>query len=117
MTNKEYSENLKNVILSILDEEKAEDIVSVDLAGKTDIADYMIVASGLNKRHVASLAEKIQLVFKNDFNKLVEVEGLENSEWVLIDCLDVIVHVFQPHVREYYNLEQLWKIPLIRDED
>ncbi|AZL16423.1 ribosome silencing factor [Rickettsiales endosymbiont of Stachyamoeba lipophora] len=114
--NKDYSIKLKDEILSLLDNEKAEDIACIDLAGKTEIADFMIVASGLNKRHVATLGDKVGIHFKDNYEKLPTIEGLASSEWVLVDLFDVIVHIFQPHVREYYKLEQLWNIPLVREE-
>ncbi|MBN9542227.1 MAG: ribosome silencing factor [Alphaproteobacteria bacterium] len=106
---------LAEELAQLIDSEKGEQIEIIDLAGKTDIADYMIVASGLNRRHVGAMGEKIAKFMKDEKNQVVTVEGLENAEWVLIDCLDVIIHVFQPEIRDQYQIEQLWNIQLERE--
>lgn len=105
-----------DIITKTLDEGKAEDVVIIDLKGKTSIANQMIVASGTSQRHVASIAEKIRENLKAEGFKSVS-EGEEKADWVLIDAFDVIVHVFKPEVREFYNLEKMWNaVANIRDE-
>lgn len=101
------AEQLKK-ILHWLDEAKAEDVVSIDLAGKSSIGDFMVVASGRNDRHVGAVAEQIQKHLKDEGSARARVEGLEACDWVLIDTGDIIVHVFRPEVREFYNLEKMW---------
>lgn len=98
-------------IVSALDEDKAEEIVSVDLAGKTSIADYMVIASGMSGRHVGALAEKLSQSLKDEGMEIGAIEGKDQCEWVLLDTGDVIVHLFKPEAREHYNLEKLWSIP------
>ncbi|MBQ9271416.1 MAG: ribosome silencing factor [Alphaproteobacteria bacterium] len=87
---------------------KAEDVVVIDLEGKTSIASYMVVASGNSNRHVASIAQKIADNLKANGHKSTS-EGEERADWVLIDAFDVIVHIFRPEVREFYNLEKMWQ--------
>jgi len=87
---------------------KAEDSVTIDLTGKSSIADYMVVASGRSNRHVASIAEQVIKDVEQAHVPRVRVEGLRQSDWVLIDSGDVIVHVFRPEVRDHYNLEKMW---------
>ncbi len=96
-----------DIIVKTLDDGKAEDVVVIDLQGKTSIANQMVVASGTSQRHVASLAEKIQENLKAAGYKTT-VEGEEKADWVLIDAFDVIVHIFKPEVREFYSLEKMW---------
>ena len=91
-----------------LDEEKAEEIISIDLRGKSDVADTLIIASGRSQRHVGSLADKLARDLKNLGLGQVKVEGLSTCDWVLLDAGDVIVHLFRPEVREFYNLERIW---------
>jgi ribosome-associated protein len=97
-----------NLIMSRLDDMKAEDTVTIDLRGKSSISDYMIVTTGRSNRHVGSLAENVVKGLKEAGIKTIHVEGLTNCDWVLIDCGDAIVHVFRPEVRDFYNLERLW---------
>ena len=97
-----------NVVLASLEDSKAEDLVSIDLAGKSTIADHMVVASGRSHRHVASIAERLVTDLKEAGGKDMRVEGLQSADWVLIDAGDVIVHVFRPEVRTFYNLEKMW---------
>ena len=97
-----------NMILSRLDDMKAEETVTIDLRGKSAFSDYMIVTSGRANRHVGAIAENVAKGLKETGIKSVHVEGLPNCDWVLIDSGDVIVHVFRPEVREFYNLERLW---------
>lgn len=95
------------IILKTLDDGKAEDVVTIDLKGKTSIANEMVVASGTSNRHVAALADQIKMNLKKEGFKSVS-EGEEKADWVLIDAYDVIVHIFRPEVREFYQLEKMW---------
>ncbi len=95
------------IIKKTLDDGKAEDVVVIDLAGKTSIANNMVVASGTSQRHVSSLAQKIQENLKAAGYKTT-IEGEDKADWVLIDAFDVIVHIFKPEVREFYSLEKMW---------
>ena len=105
------SEKLLERILSSLDDDKAEDVVSIDLRGKSEIADYMVICSGRSSRQVTSIAEKLSDRLKQDFGRLSKIEGKDLGDWVLIDTGDVIVHVFRPEVREFYQLEKMWMSP------
>lgn len=96
-----------DIITKALDDMKAEDISIIDLEGKTSIAGYMVVASGTSNRHVASIAQKIEEALKAAGYRC-SVEGETKADWVLIDAFDVIVHIFRPEVREFYNLEKMW---------
>jgi ribosome-associated protein len=95
-------------ILKSLDEDKAEDIVKIDLRGKTAICDYMVVCSGRSTRQVSSIAEKLAQHVKDEFDRVPKTEGKDIGDWVLIDAGDVIVHVFRPEVRDFYQLEKMW---------
>jgi ribosome-associated protein len=97
-----------NMILSRLADMKAEETVTIDLRGKSAFSDYMIVTSGRVNRHVGAIAENVAKGLKETGIKAIHIEGLPNCDWVLIDSGDVIVHVFRPEVREFYNLEKLW---------
>jgi len=97
-----------SLILSRLDDMKAEDTVTIDLRGKSAYSDYMVIASGRSNRHVGSIAENVAKGLKEAGFKAPHIEGLPNCDWVLIDSGDVIVHVFRPEVREFYNLERMW---------
>jgi ribosome-associated protein len=97
-----------NMILSRLDDMKAEGTVTIDLRGRSAFSDYMIITSGRANRHVGAIAENLAKDLKETGVKKLHVEGLPNCDWVLIDSGDVIVHVFRPEVREFYNLERLW---------
>jgi ribosome-associated protein len=105
---------LRHVVES-LDEHKAEDIVTVDLAGKTSIADFMIIASGRSTRQVGALADSVveRLLAKTSVKP--KIEGKAGCDWVLIDAGDVIVHVFRPEIRAFYNLEKFWSVTLPAD--
>ncbi len=96
------------MILSRLDDMKAEETVTIDLRGKSAFSDYMVVTSGRANRHVGAIAENVMKALKQAGHKNLHIEGLPNCDWVLIDSGDVIVHVFRPEVREFYNLERLW---------
>ena len=98
---------LLKLIEKTLDDNKAQDIVTIDLKGKTSIANFMVIASGTSNRHVASLADKVKAELKNN-GYASSSEGEEKANWVLIDAFDVIVHIFCPEVREFYNLEKMW---------
>ncbi|ALG89030.1 MAG: ribosome silencing factor [Confluentimicrobium sp.] len=102
------SEDLLERILASLDDDKAEDIVTIDLRGKSAMADYMVICSGRSTRQVASIAEKLTDRLKQDLGRSSKVEGKDQGDWVLIDTGDVIVHVFRPEVREFYQLEKMW---------
>ena len=103
------SELLLDRILTSLKNDKAEDIVQIDLRGKYSIGDYMIIASGLSSRKVTAISEKLVDNIKKDFGRSSKVEGKNAGDWVLIDTGDVIVHVFRPEVREFYQLEKMWQ--------
>lgn len=96
------------IVLEHLDEMKAEDIVTIDLTGKTAIADSMVVASGRSNRHVGSIADNVSEALHKAGVKEIRTEGQPHCDWVLLDAGDVIVHVFRPEVREFYNIEKMW---------
>lgn len=100
-------DRIVEIVTKTLDDNKAEDVVVMDLKGKTSIASYMVIASGTSQRHVASLAEKVQENLKKAGYKST-VEGAEKADWVLIDAFDVIVHLFKPEVRDFYSIEKMW---------
>jgi ribosome-associated protein len=102
------SSALLSAILASLEDDKAEDIVTIPLAGKSEMADHMVVATGRSSRQVGSIAEKLADRLKHDLCLLVRMEGKDLGDWVLIDAGDVIVHVFRPEVREFYQLEKMW---------
>lgn len=101
-------EQLLELILNSLDDDKAINVASIDLAGKSSIADAMVVASGNSVRQVGAMADHIREKLKAAGVKGISIEGLENCDWVLIDSGDVIVHLFRPEVRDFYNIEKLW---------
>ncbi len=103
----EDNKELLELVEKILDDNKAENIVTIDLKGKTSIANYMVIASGTSNRHVASLADKLKYELKQK-GYSSSSEGEEKANWVLIDAFDVIVHIFCPEVRDFYNLEKMW---------
>ena len=102
------SEELLEFILKLLSDEKAEDIVQIDLHGKSAIGDYMVICSGRSTRQVTALAEKLSDELKQRFGRLSKIEGKTAGDWVLIDTGDVVVHIFRPEVREFYQLEKMW---------
>jgi ribosome-associated protein len=104
----EQAEALHDLVLRSLDDDKAVEIVSIPLQGKSNIADYMVIASGRSTRQVASMAQKLSERIKRELGRSVRVEGLPVADWVLIDADDVIVHLFRPEVRSFYNLERMW---------
>ena len=102
--------DIRALARTCLDDMKAEDVVEIDLVGRTSIADTMIIASGRSQRHVGSCAEKIVQDLKEHGYGRVRLEGMPSCDWVLIDAGDVIVHIFRPEVRSFYNLEKMWGI-------
>ena len=100
--------NLKKIIISTLDSNKALDIVSIDLKDKSSIADYMIVASGTSSRHIQSLSEQVLEKFKTNGLKNCKIEGKDSVEWKLVDGIDIVVHIFNPEKRKFYELEKIW---------
>ena len=98
-------------ILKSLDDDKAEDVVQIDLRGKSEMGDHMVIASGRSSRQVGSMAEKLTERLKHAFGIISKVEGKGTGDWVLIDSGDVIVHIFRPEVREFYQLEKMWLNP------
>ena len=99
---------LKTIILNTLDSNKALDIVSIDLTGKSSIADYMIVASGTSSRHIQALSEQVLEKIKLNVVKNCKIEGTNSIDWKLIDGIDIIVHIFNPEKRKFYELEKMW---------
>lgn len=102
------SEQMLATVMASIEDDKAEDVVQIDLRGRSDVADYMIVCSGRSTRQVAAIAEKLADRIKAEYRFTPKMEGLETGDWVLIDSFDVIVHVFRPEVRDFYQLEKIW---------
>ena len=100
--------DLKSVVVDILDLNKAQDIVTIDLKDKSSMADYMIIASGTSSRHIQSLSEQVLEKLKNNGVKKSKIEGKDSSEWKLVDGIDLIVHIFHPEKRKFYELEKIW---------
>ena len=101
-------EALHDLVLRSLDDDQAVDVVTIPLTGKSNIADHMVIASGRSTRQVASMAQKLTERIKQELGRNVRIEGLPIADWVLIDAEDVIVHLFRPEVRSFYNLERMW---------
>jgi ribosome-associated protein len=106
----EPNPSLVSRILKSLDDDKAEEIVTIDLAGRSSICDTIVVASGRSQRHVASTAEHLARRLKEAGYGTARVEGLPQGDWVLVDAGDVVVHLFRPEVRAYYDLENMWSV-------
>jgi ribosome-associated protein len=102
------AEETLSTVLAALENMKAEDITTIDLTGKSSIGDYMVVATGRSQRHVASVADNVVKDLEQSGITRVRVEGMRQADWVLIDSGDVIVHVFRPEIRSFYNLEKMW---------
>jgi len=100
--------NLKKEIINLLDSNKALDIVSIDLEGKSSIADEMIIASGTSSRHIQALSEQVFEYFKKNGVNNCKIEGKDSSDWKLVDGIDLIVHIFNPEKRKFYELEKIW---------
>ncbi len=101
-------EALHSLVMQSLDDDQAVEVITIPLAGKSSIADHMVIASGRSSRQVASMANKLADKIKQQFGRIVRIEGLPVADWVLIDADDVIVHLFRPEVRTFYNLERMW---------
>ncbi|WP_343348153.1 ribosome silencing factor [Sphingomicrobium sp. XHP0239] len=102
------AEALHALVMQMLDDEQAQEIVSIPLEGKSSIADYMVIASGRSTRQVAAIAQKLSEKVKSIEGVVPRIEGLPTADWVLLDAGDVIVHLFRPEVRSFYNLERMW---------
>ena len=100
--------DLKTVVINTLDLNKAQDIVTIDLKDKSSMADYMIIASGTSSRHIQSLSEQVLEKLKGNGIKNSKIEGKESAEWKLVDGIDLIVHIFHPEKRKFYELEKIW---------
>ena len=100
--------DLKEIVINTLDLNKAQDIVAIDLKDKSSIADYMIIASGTSSRHIQALSEQVFKKFKNRGIENCKIEGKESSDWKLVDGVDLIVHIFNPEKRKFYELEKIW---------
>ena len=103
-------EALHKLVLASLDDDQAVETVSIPLAGKSSIADFMIVTSGRSTRQVASMAGKLAEKIKAEFGRIVRIEGLPTADWVLVDAGDIIIHLFRPEVRTFYNIEKIWAV-------
>ena len=104
-----------DIVLHSLDDAKAEDTVAIDIAGKSSLADHMVVTSGRSNRHVSAVADQVVKALRdNGFGK-PRIEGLPHADWVLVDGGDVIVHIFRPEVREFYNIEKMWQADFAAD--
>ncbi|MCB1451643.1 MAG: ribosome silencing factor [Nitratireductor sp.] len=104
-------EELLDTVITSLDDSKAEQPVTIDIKGKSPIADYMVVVSGRSHRHVGAIADHLLRELKDKGYGTARVDGLPACDWVLIDASDVIVHIFRPEVREFYNIEKMWQVP------
>ena len=102
------SDQLLDAILTSLDDDKAEEIVKINLRGKSEMGDWMVIASGRSTRQVSAMAEHLSDKLKQDYGLITKTEGKDTGDWVLIDTGDVIVHLFRPEVREFYQLEKMW---------
>ena len=100
--------DLKEIIITTLDLNKAEDIVTIDLKDKSSMADYMIIASGTSSRHIQSLSEQVLEKLKDNGIKESKIEGKDSAEWKLVDGIDLIVHIFHPEKRKFYEIEKIW---------
>lgn len=101
-------DELLEFVLKQLDDDQAQEVVTIDLAGKSSIADHMVIASGRSTRQVASIAQKLAEKLKQHGYGPVKLEGLPAADWVLLDAGDIVVHLFRPEVRSFYNLERMW---------
>lgn len=110
-------EIIRDIIAKSLDDDKAIDVVLIDLAGKTSFADYMFIATGQASRHVSAMANHIMEDVKKAGGGNVKAEGMSQADWVLLDAGDVVVHLFRPEVREFYNLEKMWDVKLPNKDD
>ncbi|CAN7287939.1 ribosome silencing factor [Pararhizobium sp. LjRoot238] len=104
-----------HLVLSSLEDSKAEDTVTINIAGKSALGDYMVVVSGRSNRHVMAIADHLMTDLKDEGYGNARVEGMETGDWVLIDSGDIIIHVFRPEIREFYNIEKMWAAPDMED--
>ena len=100
--------DLKEIVINTLDLNKAQDIITIDLKDKSSMADFMIIASGTSSRHIQSLSEQVLEKFKNNGINNCKIEGKDSNDWKLIDGIDLIVHIFHPEKRKFYELEKMW---------
>ena len=115
MTNQNTSDKACDIIVQTLEDNKAEDIIVINLEGKSSIADYMIVASGRSSRHVGGLSNHINEALAKEKLGKAKIEGKDNGDWVLCDTGDIIIHLFRPEVRSFYNIEKIWCDPEFLD--
>lgn len=108
---KPTGDDVLELVKTYLDNDKAENIAVIDLNGKTEIADYMVIATGTSQRHVGAMTDHIYRNLKNKGVKGIAIEGMPQCDWVLVDAGDVIIHLFRPEVRDFYNLEKIWTAP------
>jgi ribosome-associated protein len=111
MSGKIAAKSVIDIVLTSLDDSKAEEMISINIEGKSALADYMVIASGRSNRHVGAIADHLMSALKDAGVRNVKVEGMPSADWVLVDADDVIVHVFRPEVRAFYNLEKMWLAP------
>ena len=100
--------DLKKIVINTLDLNKAQDIITIDLKDKSSMADYMIIASGTSSRHIQSLSEQVLDKFKENGFSQCKIEGRDSTEWKLVDGIDIVVHIFNPEKRKFYELEKIW---------
>jgi ribosome-associated protein len=110
------SRSTVEAVLACLDDAKAEDTVHVDITGKSSIADHMVVTSGRSHRHVGAVADQLARALREEGFSKPRVEGLPHCDWVLVDAGDVIIHIFRPEVREFYNIEKMWTADFAADQ-
>ena len=108
--------DLKQIVIHTLDINKAQDIVSIDLKDKSSMADFMIIASGTSSRHIQALSEQVLEKLKDNGVNECKIEGKESSEWKLVDGIDIIVHIFHPEKRKFYDLEKMWSEPIPKEK-
>ena len=108
--------DLKSVILKTLDANKALDIISIDLKNKSSMADYMIIASGTSSRHIQAISEQVLEELRNNGMKNSKIEGKESADWKLVDGIDIIIHIFHPDKRKFYELEKIWSELIPREK-
>ena len=111
------TDELKQLVINALEDLKAENIVVLDVRDKTDVTDYIVVASGNSSRHVKSIANNVVMEAKKAGHAPLGVEGETDGEWLLVDLADIVVHVMQPQIREFYDLENLWQVDLSRRQE
>jgi len=111
MTTEPVAAEMLKQVEALLEDDKASDVVVIPLAGKTEIADYLVIANGTSNRHVTSMADHLRKNLKATGVKGITTEGLGQGDWVLIDAGDIIIHLFRPEVRDYYNLDKIWLSP------